>query len=177
MLEFDPAGNLVGHWGGPGAGYQWPESNHGITVDHDGNVWIGGNGNTDTQILKFTRTGQFLLQVGKQGVHGGSNDLGNFWRAAKIFPDPAANELYVADGYGNRRVVVLDADSGRYKRHWGAYGEQARRRAGSRLRSEGAAVEAVQQRALRERVARRLRLRVRPRERPRSGVPEGRQRS
>ena len=122
VLEFDQAGNLVGHWGGPGAGYEWPESNHGITVDHDGNVWIGGNGNSDTQILKFTKTGQFLLQVGKQGVHEGSNDTHNFWRAAKIFPDPAAGEVYVADGYGNRRVVVLDAATGRYKRHWGAYG-------------------------------------------------------
>ena len=124
VLEFDPAGNLVGHWGGPGAGYEWPESLHGITVDHEGNVWIGGNGDSDTQILKFTRTGQFLLQVGKQGVHHGSNDPQNFWRAAKIVPDPAANEVYVADGYGNRRVVVLDAATGRYKRHWGAYGER-----------------------------------------------------
>ena len=122
VLEFDPAGNLVGHWGGPGAGYEWPQSNHGITVDHNGNVWLGGNGDNDTQILKFTKAGRFLLQVGKQGVHGGSNDLENFWRAAKIFADPAANEIYVADGYGNRRVIVLDADSGRYKRHWGAYG-------------------------------------------------------
>ena len=110
VLEFDQAGNLVGHWGGPGPGYEWPESNHGITVDHKGNVWIGGNGNTDTQILKFTKAGKFLLQVGKQGVHNGSNDPQNFWRAAKIFPDPAANEVYVADGYGNRRVIVLDAD-------------------------------------------------------------------
>ncbi len=124
MLEFDQAGTLVGHWGGPGAGYEWPESNHGITVDQDGNVWIGGNGMSDTQLLKFTRTGQFLLQVGKHGVHGGSNDRDNFWRAAKIFADPAASEVYVADGYGNRRVVVLDAASGRYKRHWGAYGER-----------------------------------------------------
>ena len=61
-------------WGGPGAGYEWPLSNHGITVDHKGNVWIGGNGDNDTQILKFTRTGKFLLQIGKQGEHNGSND-------------------------------------------------------------------------------------------------------
>lgn len=122
VLEFDPEGNLVGQWGGPGAGYEWPESNHGITVDHHGSVWIGGNGNADTQVLKFTKSGQFLLQVGKRGVHDGSNDPRNFWRAAKIFADPAADEVYVADGYGNRRVVVLDAATGRYKRHWGAYG-------------------------------------------------------
>jgi DNA-binding beta-propeller fold protein YncE len=122
VLEFDAAGNLVNAWGGPGDGYEWPESNHGITVDHKGNVWIGGNGEKDTHILKFDKSGKFLLQVGKQGRHNGSNDVGNFWKAAKIYPDPAANEVYVADGYGNRRVIVLDADTGKYKRHWGAYG-------------------------------------------------------
>jgi len=124
ILEFDAAGNLVNSWGGPGKGYEWPESNHGITVDHKGNVWIGGNGNTDTQLLKFDRSGKFLLQIGKQGEHNGSNDLKNFWRAAKIYPDPDSNDLYIADGYGNRRVVVIDADTGAYKRHWGAYGNK-----------------------------------------------------
>src|SRR6266581_8883364 len=44
ILEFDPDGTLVGHWGGRGEGYDWPEPNHGITVDYKGNVWIGGNG-------------------------------------------------------------------------------------------------------------------------------------
>jgi DNA-binding beta-propeller fold protein YncE len=124
VLEFDPAGNLVSSWGGPGSGYEWPESNHGITVDSKGSVWIGGNGNTDTQILKFDRKGKFILQIGKQGTHNGSNDLVNFWRPAKIFEDPTANEVYIADGYGNRRVVVLDRDTGKYKRHWGAYGNK-----------------------------------------------------
>ena len=124
VLEFDQAGNLVGSWGGPGEGYEWPVSNHGITVDHKGNVWIGGNDNTDTQILKFTKAGKFLLQIGKHGVHNGSNDTANLWRAAKIYPDPDANEIYVADGYGNRRVIVFDVDSGKYKRHWGAYGNK-----------------------------------------------------
>ena len=122
VLEFDQAGNLVGHWGGPGQGYEWPESNHGITVDFKGNVWIGGNGNTDTHVLKFTPDGKFLLQIGHQGTHRGSNDVENLWRAAKIFVDPATNEAYIADGYGNHRVVVFDADTGAYKRHWGAYG-------------------------------------------------------
>src|ERR1700674_909599 len=72
VLEFDQAGNLVGHWGGPGAGYDWPDSNHGITVDYKGNVWIGGNGRGpdsknphDNQILKFTQDGKFLMQIGK----------------------------------------------------------------------------------------------------------------
>ena len=122
VLEFDQAGNLVGHWGGPGQGFEWPESNHGITIDHKGNVWIGGNGDNDTHVLKFTRQGKFLLQIGRQGRHNGSNDTSNLWRAAKIFADPSANEVYVADGYGNRRVIVFDADTGAYKRHWGAYG-------------------------------------------------------
>jgi len=122
VLEFDPAGNLIASWGGPGPGYEWPTSNHGITVDSQGNVWIGGNDESDTQILKFTQAGKFLLQVGKHGVHNGSNDTQNFWRAAKLFEDVAAKEMYVADGYGNRRVIVIDRDTGAYKRHWGAYG-------------------------------------------------------
>jgi len=122
VLEFDQEGNLVSSWGGPGTGYEWPVSNHGITADSKGNIWIGGNDNTDTQILKFTRTGKFVQQIGKHGVHNGSNDTDNFWRAAKIYEDPDANEIYVADGYGNRRVIVFDRDTGKYKRHWGAYG-------------------------------------------------------
>jgi DNA-binding beta-propeller fold protein YncE len=122
VLEFDPAGNLVGYWGGPGEGYEWPVSNHGITVDHAGNVWIGANDDKDTHVLKFSRDGKFLLQIGRQGVRGGSNDPAHLWRPAKVAVDPAANEAYVADGYGNRRIVVFDANSGAYKRHWGAYG-------------------------------------------------------
>ncbi len=122
VLEFDQQGNLISSWGGPGAGYEWPVNNHGLTVDSQGNVWIGGNDNTDTQILKFTRAGKFLLQIGKHGVHDGSNDTQNFWRAAKVFEDAAAGEMYVADGYGNRRVIVIDRNTGAYKRHWGAYG-------------------------------------------------------
>ena len=122
VLVYDHAGNLVRSWGGPGPGYDWPDSNHGITVDAKGNVWLAGNGNKDTQVLKFTKEGKFLLQIGKHGVHNGSNDTQNFWQPTKIFHEPAANEVYIADGYGNRRVIVLDADSGEYRRHWGAYG-------------------------------------------------------
>ena len=122
VLVYDQAGSLVKSWGGPGQGYDWPDSNHGITVDHHGNVWLAGNGAKDTQILRFDGTGKFQLQIGKHGVHNGSNDVENLWRAAKIFHEPEANEIYVADGYGNRRVIVFDADSGKYKRHWGAYG-------------------------------------------------------
>ena len=96
MLVYDQAGNLVKSWGGPGKGYDWPDSNHGITVDHKGNVWLAGNGDKDTQILKFDGAGKFLLQIGKHGVHNGSNDIENFWKPTKIFVDAAANEVYVA---------------------------------------------------------------------------------
>jgi hypothetical protein len=124
VLVYDQAGNLVQSWGGPGKGYDWPDSNHGITVDHDGNVWLAGNGDKDTQILKFSGAGQFLFQIGKHGVHNGSNDTENLWKPTKIFEDVSANEVYVGDGYGNRRVIVFDVATGKYKRHWGAYGNK-----------------------------------------------------
>ena len=124
VLEFDQAGNLVRGWGGPGQGYEWPESNHGIHVDYKGNVWIGGNGPKDAHVLKFTKDGKFLMQVGGLGKNAGSNDLENFGRVAKIWVDPKTNEAYVADGYLNKRVAVLDADTGKMKRYWGAFGNK-----------------------------------------------------
>ena len=145
VLAFNPEGDLIKHWGGAGEGYDWPVSNHGIDVDHKGNVWIGGNGRGasraaaalphdesamgqgrvhDSMVLKFTSTGEFLMQIGKPFMGEGSNDLKNFKMPAKTLVDPTTNELYVADGYGNRRVIVLDADTGEYKRHWGAYGNE-----------------------------------------------------
>ena len=143
VLEFDPAGNLVNSWGGPGNGYNWPDSNHGITVDYKGNVWIGGNGRgngqlatanegqvggvqpfNDNMVLKFTKAGKFLMQIGKPGKSKGSNDTENLRLPAKTYVDPQTNELFVADGYGNHRVIVFDAETGKYKRHWGAYGKR-----------------------------------------------------
>jgi DNA-binding beta-propeller fold protein YncE len=153
ILEFDAAGNLIGHWGGPGQGYDWPDSNHGITVDYRGNVWIGGNGRgsppagrgpaaagqnrqqdesqtggtqsfNDNMVLKFSQDGKFLMQIGKPKTSKGSNDIANLRLPAKTFVDKETNELYVADGYGNHRVIVFDADTGKYKRHWGAYGNK-----------------------------------------------------
>ncbi len=156
ILEFDAAGNLIGHWGGPGEGYDWPDSNHGITVDYNGNVWIGGNGRgtpaaagrgrgapvagqnreqdesqtagtqsfNDNMVLKFTQQGKFLMQIGKPRTSKGSNDVENLRLPAKTFLDKQTNELYVADGYGNHRVIVFDAATGKYKRHWGAYGKK-----------------------------------------------------
>jgi hypothetical protein len=124
VLVFDTEGNLVRSWGGPGQGYEWPQSNHGVHVDYKGNVWIGGNGEKDAHLLKFTKDGKFLMQVGGSGKNAGSNDLENFGRVAKIWVDPQTNETYVADGYLNKRVAVLDADTGKMKRFWGAYGNK-----------------------------------------------------
>ena len=124
VIAFNPAGDAIHSWGGPGQGYEWPESNHGITIDHKGNVWIGGNGANDAHILKFTQDGKFLAQFGHKGKNGGSNDTENFGRVAKIFIDPKANEAYIADGYLNKRVAVIDADTGKFKRYWGAYGNK-----------------------------------------------------
>lgn len=124
VLVFDQAGNLVRAWGGPGEGYEWPGSNHGIFVDHKGNVWIGGNGPKDAHILKMTKEGKFLQQFGGMGKNAGSNSPEHFGRVAKIWVDPKTNEAYVADGYQNKRVAVLDADTGKMKRYWGAYGNK-----------------------------------------------------
>ena len=122
ILEFDPAGNLIKAWGGPGEGYDWPESNHGITLDDKDNVWIGGNGRGDSHILKFSHDGKLLMQIGsaKQPVNSGAKD--HFGRVAKISFDAKANEAFVADGYGNKRVAVIDMTTGAIKRFWGAYG-------------------------------------------------------
>jgi DNA-binding beta-propeller fold protein YncE len=122
VMEFDREGNYVQGWGGPGQGYDWPKNEHGIYVDPHGNVWIAGNDNADHQILKFTRDGKFLMQIGKPGKSEGSNSKTQLGRPAHMELDALANELYVADGYGNRRVIVFDATTGGYKRHWGAYG-------------------------------------------------------
>jgi hypothetical protein len=128
ILEFDQQGNLLRHWGGKdGPGYQWPASNHGLTIDHKGNIWIGGNGaNNDGHVLKFTQDGKFLMQVGikQAGLAADSNSQERFYLVAKVSIDGKNNEAYVADGYGNRRIVVIDADTGTFKRFWGAYGNK-----------------------------------------------------
>jgi DNA-binding beta-propeller fold protein YncE len=139
VMAFDQQGNLVQHWGGVGteAGdYVWPSSNHGITIDHMDNVWIGGNGPGDSHVLKFTKDGKFLAQYGKPNARKtgekdgqpvytrNSSDMESFGRVAKIGIDPGANEAYIADGYFNRRVAVLDVATGAMKRFWGAYGNK-----------------------------------------------------
>ena len=124
VLEFDQNGRLVRSWGGPGAGYDWPQTEHGVFVDHRDIVWLAGNGAKDSQLLKFTREGKFLEQFGKPGMSGGSADTKNMGGPANLTVDPATNEVYVADGYRNRRVMVLDGETFAFKRMWGAYGNK-----------------------------------------------------
>jgi DNA-binding beta-propeller fold protein YncE len=122
LLEFDNNGTFIQAWGGPGSGYQWPTSEHGVYVDPSGFVWIGGNGTDDHQVLKFTKAGRFVLQIGRAGQSKGNADTRNLNQPADAFVHTRTNELFVADGYGNRRVIVFDATTGTFKRMWGAFG-------------------------------------------------------
>jgi len=124
VLVFDESGNLVSSWGGPGAGYQWPEIEHGIYIDDHDFVWLAGSGRSDGQILKFTMDGRFVMQIGAPGTGPDSNATTRLGSPADIAVDSAAREVFVADGYGNRRIVVFDSETGAYKRHWGAYGNR-----------------------------------------------------
>jgi DNA-binding beta-propeller fold protein YncE len=123
VLEFDTDGNLLRSWGGPGEGYEWVGHEHGIEVDN-GFVWLTGNAENDNAILKFTIDGKFVMQIGKIAPSKGSNDTTQLGKPAETAIDKGANEIYVADGYGNHRVIVFDASTGAYKRHWGAYGNK-----------------------------------------------------
>jgi DNA-binding beta-propeller fold protein YncE len=134
VLEFDAAGKLLTSWGGqPGSnvGYEWPGREHGIFVDANNFVWIGGRagwprattpGNSDDMLLKFTTTGKFVMQIGHRGQSKGNTDTENVHQPTDAFVDTSAKEVYVADGYGNKRVVVFDSETGKFKRMWGAFG-------------------------------------------------------
>jgi DNA-binding beta-propeller fold protein YncE len=123
-MEFDQNGKFLKAWGGPGPGYEWPANEHGLSIDSKGNFWIGGNGKGDAQVLKFNREGKFLLQIGHAGKSSGSSDPENFASPTKATYYAKTNEVFVSDGYINRRIAVFDADSGKYKRHWGGYGKK-----------------------------------------------------
>ena len=125
VIAFDPDGNVIHAWGGddPDGEFLWFNSEHGIFVDHNDYVWVAGNGADDHHMMKFTVEGELVLQIGAVGASEGSNDPNTVNGAAQMEVDPTTNEIYVADGYGNRRMVVFDAETGEYLRHWGAYGE------------------------------------------------------
>ncbi len=125
VVAFDPDGNVIHAWGGdsPTGEFEWFNSEHGIYVDHNDFVWVAGNGDNDHHMMKFTVEGEFVFQIGAVGASEGSNDPNTVNGAAQMEVDPTTNEIYVADGYGNRRMVVFDAETGEYRRHWGAYGE------------------------------------------------------
>jgi|SRR5690606_11188677 len=124
IIEFDPEGNVVNAWGGPGEGFTWPASNHGIDVAPNGNVWIGGNGGGDSHVLVFTGNGEFVAQYGEPGNAPDSSSTTHFSQVAEVAIDADENEVYLADGYGNKRVAVIDLNTGEFKRYWGAYGNE-----------------------------------------------------
>jgi DNA-binding beta-propeller fold protein YncE len=130
VLELDTKGQVVRAWGGPGAGYEWPSQEHGIFVDYKDNVWISGVAGKDFgRILKFTADGKFLLSIGtplEPGETPSNNSTTHLGRQpADMYVDRQSNEVYVADGDGGaRRLIVFDADTGAFKRIWGAYGKK-----------------------------------------------------
>jgi DNA-binding beta-propeller fold protein YncE len=139
VLEFDENMRFVQAWGGPGQGFEWPDTEHGLTVDDKDNVWITGmsplepaysnpSKRTDDMILKFTNKGKFIRQFGGRDRHpfllGGNDDKTSVHLATDTAVHPKTNELFVSDGYANRRVIVLDADTLAFKRMWGAFGVQ-----------------------------------------------------
>lgn len=121
VMEFNQEGKYMQGWGGPGSGYDWPEIEHGIYIDYKGYVWISGSGNED-QVLKFTKDGKFVMQIGHGGHAKTNSNTEDFWKPADVFVYSKTNELFVADGYCNKRVIVFDADTGKFKRMWGAFG-------------------------------------------------------
>jgi hypothetical protein len=135
VMVFDASGKFIKAWGGAGNGYEWPEREHGIHIDAKGFVWLGGNNCptngirglkpvADDQLLKFTPDGKLVMQVGKSNQSKGNADTKNLHRPADAFVYAPTNEVFVADGYGNHRVIVLDADTGAFKRMWGAFGDR-----------------------------------------------------
>lgn len=123
VLEFSADGKVMRSWGGPGFVADWPDTEHGIDVDGDGNVWITGNGRTDRLVIKFSPEGKHLLTIGKKSDAPLNNqDTSMLGRPSGLAVDDAAHEVFIADGYLNSRVMVFDSNTGGFKRGWGAYG-------------------------------------------------------
>jgi DNA-binding beta-propeller fold protein YncE len=132
VLEFDCEGRFLRGFGGPGQGYEWPEVEHSLALTAKGDVWVGGNfrgnltkpdGHGDDMLLEFDSAGRFVRQIGRKGAGTGNSDTMNFKAPADIFVD-RAGEVYIADGYVNRRVIVFSARDGHFLRMWGAFGTQ-----------------------------------------------------
>ena len=174
VLVFDQSGNLLRAWGGPGTGFEWPESEHGIFIDGEDFVWLAGNGKKDGQLLKFTMDGKFVLQIGKSGQGNDSNATDRLGSPADVAVDVAAKEVFAADGYANRRVVVFDAQTGAYKRHWGAYGNKPSDAKTPPYDPAKPAAAVRQSGALHPHRQGRPRLRVRSYQRPPAGFSQGR---
>lgn len=123
VIELDPDGNVVQAWGDPATQdvSEFPRNSHGLFVDHNGHVWIGTY--RHHRVMKFTRNGEHLMTLGRYDENGGSNDTELLGGPAAIWVNPETSEVFVADGYANRRVIVFDGATGAYIRHWGAYGE------------------------------------------------------
>jgi hypothetical protein len=133
VLEFDKHGKFLQSWGGPSEQLEWPDTEHGIYVDYKDNVWIGGNNpnvqirvssRSDDMLLKFTSKGKLIKQIGRRDQSQGNKDTTNLHQPADVQVIQKTNEAVVADGYGNRRIIVLDADTGAFKRLWGAFGNE-----------------------------------------------------
>jgi hypothetical protein len=133
VLEFDTDGNFLRGWGGPGAGYDWPTNEHGFTDDPNGFIWIAGNNPNfggsrpnatfDDMLLKFSKDGKFVLQIGGRDTCSGNKDTKNVHSPADCAFSQKTHEIFVADGYGNRRVAVFDGNTGTFRRMWGAFGK------------------------------------------------------
>ena len=135
VLEYDANGTFVRGWGGPAGAYDWFDQEHGIYVDDRDFVWLTGSARpalagpgdrvlrSDNMILKFTNTGKFVMQIGKRDTSTGNSDTRNVYSATDLSVFAKTNEVFVADGYINRRVIVFDADKGTFKRMWGAFGK------------------------------------------------------
>ena len=133
ILKFDKNGKFLQAWGGPSEQWEWPDTEHGIYVDYKDHVWIGGNNpvaqlrltpRAADMLLKFTAKGRLVMQIGRRDQSQGNKDVKNLHEPADVQVIQKTKEAVIADGYGNRRVIVLDADTGAFKRMWGAFGNE-----------------------------------------------------